>query len=362
MSAKNTGQAEYPKGSVAVYLSEEKIQPEPGSEGSAIGSGNISEDRVVYIIKERSDFYVDGISHKYYIPAGENFFWNYNRDTNGKVYENLKNKVTLEVPKIEGISIDIEKIEIKSRDFFALDSRINYFFKNSFDITHINRSLTPSYVFLIFSSILILLYPAITSRVCWHRRKPKPDKPVSGNPRHGLLSYKRPIVTIAVIIIVLLSAFSLYFIGNYIYTVKSYVDSYKNYILEGKLGETYRGFYDFEDFIDWIDGNVPEQENIIVLINGSPVYMMAELAYNLYPRDIKFIDIGDKDDTEIISEIESINNNLHLDQNTQINKEATQTYYKYIIILTEKDIPSSEKLELINKYRPTGGYLFFFNE
>jgi len=72
---------------------------------------------------------------------------------------------------------------------------------------------------------------------------------------------------------------------------------------------------------------------------------MSELAYNLYPRDIKFIDLSGRDYEEINDEIE----------------EMSQSYtdaYEYLIVLSEDDSYFAAGLELIAKYRTTGGFIY----
>lgn len=126
------------------------------------------------------------------------------------------------------------------------------------------------------------------------------------------------------------------------------MDSYRQYILKGELDKTYEGFYNFKRFISWIGQKVPEGENIIVLLRGEPVYIMSEMAYNLYPKDIKYIDVSKKNDQQILSEIKEIN---QAGKNSKFN-------YKYIVILSNEDIPQVADLELIDKYRENGGFLY----
>ena len=78
------------------------------------------------------------------------------------------------------------------------------------------------------------------------------------------------------------------------------------------------------------------------------------MAYNLYPRDVRFIDISDKNIEVIDKEIESLNNrNSEIDANSKISKDkmlsdnikntannkATKSNktYNYIIALSKED-------------------------
>lgn len=303
MKAKNTKGVRYPSGSFALNIGTETID----------GTGN-------YIIQDRTKFYTDGLSHVYYVPIGENKFyineWGPESLTLKKQIKNL----TMEIPAVEGISITIEKTELKKRPFFSLDSYINYFVKNYFEISQINRYLTPAYIFIILGIIIFLIY--------------------------RLILYRKPFFYLICFLVSFMFASSFYYIAGSAYNVKSYWDSYEKYILAGSLDQTYHGFYNFETFIFWVDKNIAKKENLIVLTRGEPVYIMAEMAYNLYPRDVKFINISDKDEQQIIESILHINGSEELDS------------YKNIIILTKSDIPYSDKIEFIASYKDNAGFIY----
>ncbi|TET48182.1 MAG: hypothetical protein E3J58_06825 [Actinomycetota bacterium] len=72
---------------------------------------------------------------------------------------------------------------------------------------------------------------------------------------------------------------------------------------------------------------------------------MSEMAYNLYPRDIKFINISGKTFDEINSEIEGIN-------------ESPTDAYNYLIVLSEDNAYSASRFELLARYRTTGGFIY----
>jgi hypothetical protein len=148
-----------------------------------------------------------------------------------------------------------------------------------------------------------------------------------------------------IFIISILLLFSVNFVYTEIITVKSYWGSYKKHIMAGSLDETYFGFYDFEKFIIWADDTIPEGMDIIVFLRGEPVYIMSEMAYNLYPRDIKFINISGRTFEEINSEIESIN-------------KSYKDIYEYLIVLSEDDASSAFRFELLARYRTTGGFIY----
>jgi hypothetical protein len=75
---------------------------------------------------------------------------------------------------------------------------------------------------------------------------------------------------------------------------------------------------------------------------------MSELAYNLYPADIKFIDIGGKTSREILDEINDVRS-----ENDKLGGN-----YDYLVVLTKNDIPGSPDLELVDSYREDAGFLY----
>ena len=225
-----------------------------------------------------------------------------------------------------------------------LDSYINYRAKKLVNIEQINRFATPAFMFLAFSLILFFIYILL-----YRRAALKEQSSVSGkNEIHKYRDAFAPAKILIFISTAILLAFSFYFIALNSFTVKSYVDSYRQYILKGELDKTYEGFYNFRRFISWIGQKVPEGENIIVLLRGEPVYIISEIAYNLYPKDIKYVDVSTKNDRQILSEIKEIN---------QAGKNNNLSY-KYVVIISKKDIPQSADLELIDKYKENGGFLY----
>jgi hypothetical protein len=323
--ATNTGNVSYPESSIAIKLGDEII-----------------DNKTVYSIQERVEFHIDGLAHNYYVPVGENRYYTHNW---GLEQDRLKDSIKsleIEIPDIEGVNIEVEEIELKKRNFFALDSYINYFLKNTFKISYINRYLTPVYVLLILFLILYGIFMAM-----FYKDLRKNDLRLQD--RASFLEVKKSrfifILPFTMFYILLLIATSFYFAGNYFFTVKSYWDSYKRDIVSGNLRNTYKGFYDFEEYISWLDKKIPEKDNLILLVRGKPVYIMAEMAYNLYPRDVKFIDTGNNNRSQIIEEIRDIN--LKYGDS-----------YSYIVLLSEEDFHSSEDFILLDSYTDNSGFLF----
>jgi len=316
ITAKNTGNTPYPYTSIAINLSEEKIMT-AGDKG-----GNI------YVIQDREKIIIDGFTHIYHIYAGQNKYWRYDWSLEGGVPKNYINNITLEVPVIDGIDINICEIELKKRILPGLDSWINYHLKNSLDIDNINPVITQIYIFMLLAIFMSGVFYFLFLRV----KKTEPRVPA----------------IISCIIVLSLFAFSIFFMQAGFYTVKSYFDSYRSYILSARLGSTYEGFYNFERFIKWLDDKIPAGKNAIVLLKSEPVYIMSELAYNLYPADIKFIDIGGKTSREILDEINDVRS-----ENDKLGGN-----YDYLVVLTKNDIPGSPDLELVDSYREDAGFLY----
>lgn len=344
ISAKNLKDIQVPTTSIAVNLSEKTIDlplnpKENDKNSNKEDNVNILNKKTVYTIQERLKILIDGINHNYYIPIGENKYWSYNWSSQGLINKKSIDNLVIEIPKISGILIDINKIELKKRNFFALDSNLNYFFKNYFNVTYINRYITPVYVFLTLCLLMLTINKLISINVI--------KKLQIKNYNKKAIAKKITLFPLIILIlsILILTLFSFYFINNNLFIIKSYRDSYKKYILSGNLDKTYYGFYNFKKFIYWIDKKIPEGENLIVILRGEPVYIMAEMAYSLYPRDLKFLNVSNKSSKQIISDIEKIN----LDSKNK---------YKYIVILSKEDILQSHELTFIDKYKQTGGYIF----
>ena len=299
IKAKNTGSVDFPAGSVRAVWK------------------YAGQDEFKTTSQQKFKIFIDGTSHNYYVPIGENKYWT----------EQIQNKISrikIDTPKVAGIEISVSSIVLKERTLPALDSHINYLSKNIFNIEHINRFLTPAYIFL---AMLLVIYGV---RNLLFKRSAKACK------------------AFLIILISILMFASFNFMALEAYTVKSYWCSYKKYILSGNLSKTYAGFYDFEKFISWLGGSIPEDENIIVLVRGEPIYIMSEIAYNLYPADVKFINISQKETGEILEEAALVNS-------------KSQNKYNYIIALSESDKLYSDKLVMIDKYKDSGGFVYKLN-
>ncbi len=304
ITARNTSSVDYPAGTAAIKW-------------------NPVDDETASTDQQKFKIYIDGISHDYYVPVGENKYWT----GTGSIQD-----LVLEIPQIEGVEIEVGQISLKDRIAYPADIYISKKLQALSDGTTrtIDPFLIPTYIFLIlFLTLSAIFYFLFRSYYSNQGRK--------------ISQVIKKAVFIFIISILLL--FSVSFVYKEIITVKSYWDSYKKHIVAGSLDETYFGFYDFEKFIMWVDGAVPEGKDIIVYVRGEPVYIMSEMAYNLYPRDIKFINISGKTFDEINAEIESIN-------------DAHKDAYNYLIALSEDDTASAFQFELLSRYRTTGGFIY----
>jgi len=264
--------------------------------------------------QENMRIFIDGFTHNYMAAVGENKNWK----TGGKIAS-----VMVGVPDVEGVTIKVSEISLNKRMIFPLDSFINKFFKENFSVREINRYLTPAYIGLLVILAMVYLLKLVSRRV------------MTGKIMFSVSA-------------IILFVFSIYFFKNEILTVKSYYDSYKKNISQQDLKNTYLGFYDFEKFIGWAAGKIPENENIIVLVRGEQVYIESELAYNLYPRDIKFINISQSSQEKTADEISGIN--------SEAASEGRN--YKYLVVLSGEDIKAGETLKLQYSYRPDAGLIF----
>jgi len=354
LNAANKKNVQYPFASIALNIEEQKLLNE--SLPKVPGSSN---EQAIYVIQERFKIYTDGFNHTYFLPVGENKYWTQHFIFAEETPKNQVDKLVLEIPKIDGIDININKIEIKKRHFFAFDSYINFLLKSNFNIISINRYITPVYIFIIIALIIFLFFQILFNPKKFTNR---PVRNAAGSKETLYTGLKveaagkkintksSPHKILITVIICIPFLFCFYFINNYIFTLKSFWDSYKKNITSFQLSQTYSGFYNFRSFIFWVDMQIPEGQNIIVLLKGEPVYIMSEMAYNLYPRDLKFLDVDSKSDEQLIREIDNINLGKNLN-----NKNR----YNYIVVLSKENTPPhSITAELIAKYRETGGYIY----
>jgi hypothetical protein len=263
--------------------------------------------------------YIDGASHSYYIPIGIHDSWGPGRPVS----------LITDLPRLDGVDIRLSQAVFKKRIFFPLDIYLAGKLLNLSPASagELNNLLIPAYIlifiFLIVSGIYILFF----------------DTPA----KKGAMRAAKKAVSIFILSVLL------FFSATYIYAevlaVKSYWQAYRDEIISGDLESTYRGFYGFEKFISWAGEIVPEDKNILALVRGEPVYIMSEMAYNLYPRDIKFIDLSGRDYEEINDEIE------------EISQSYTDSY-EYLIVLSEDDSYFAAGFELVARYRTTGGFIY----
>ena len=297
LNAKNNESSDFPAGSINIkWKYENQADYDP-------------------LNQESMKIFVDGFSHNYLAAVGENKNWK----SNEKIASLL-----IEVPEVKGISIKISEISLNKRLIFPLDSFINKFFKENFQIREINRFLTPTYIGLLVILAMVYLLKLVSKRVMT-----------------GKIMFSASVI--------ILFIFSVYFFKNEIITVKSYYDSYKKNIHQTDLKNTYLGFYDFEKFISWAADKIPANENLIVLIRGEQIYIESELAYNLYPRDIKFINISQSTTEKINSEVLSINSGA---------ENQDKNSYKYIIALSLEDVKNNDALALKYSYKPDAGLIY----
>ena len=296
LNAKNNESSDFPAGSINIkWKYENQADYDP-------------------LNQESMRIFVDGFSHTYMAAVGENKNWK----SNEKIASLL-----IEVPEVKGVSIKISEISLNKRLIFPLDSFINKFFKENFPIRDINRFLTPTYIGLLVILAMVYLLKLFSRRVMT-----------------GKIMFSASVI--------ILFIFSVYFFKNEIITVKSYYDAYKKNIHQADLKNTYLGFYDFEKFISWAADKIPANENLIVLIRGEQIYIESEMAYNLYPRDIKFINISQSTTEKIAGEI------------SRINSEASSQNknYKYLIALSDEDIKDDKILKFQYSYRTNAGLIY----
>ncbi len=354
MAAKNTGLVAYPVGSFSINLGPLLTTNQEEFEDTDSEGGQFS-------VYDRTAFYIDGITHIYYVPLGQNRYYRYHYSPGKLSLKKEIRSIEIEIPRVEGVDVNINRVTAAKRAFIPVDSHVNYFLKNNLNIKNINRYFTPAYIFILAALILYAVY-MLMARPAPEKKIPakikgnqgigsRASQPFCNSKQNKSNVYKNEnrSLIIIMLLIPLLSVF--YFMAtNTLYAVKSYWDSYKKYIIEGRLDEAYYGFYDFEKFIAWVDENTAPGQNLAVLVRGEPVYIMAEMAYNLYPRDIKFIDISGKTTAEIDRELEELSQG-----------EGELSKYSYLIILSEEDKIISKKLQLILSYKQTGGFLYRLN-
>lgn len=303
LKAKNNDSVDFPKGSLNIKWKYE------------------DENNYNSLNQESLQIYIDGFSHDYVDMLGENTSWKPDKKISS---------LRIEVPDVSGVNITVNELSFNKRSVFPLDSYINKFFKENYDIRQINRFLIPTYIGLLFVFAMIYSLKFISKKVLT-----------------GKIAFNA--------VLVVLFIFSIYFFKNEVLNIKSYFDSYKKNILCGNLKDTYLGFYDFEKFISWAGDKIPECENVIVLIKGEQIYIKSEIVYNLYPRDVKFINISAVSQEKITHEIHNMN--------LEAAKVKDKNPYKYLIVLSKEDLSDIGKdLKLRFSYKPDAGLIYEIKE
>jgi len=305
VKAENTTGGNFPVGTCAV-----RWYAGPHEEGAAF--------------QELFRFYIDGSSHRYHVPLGLDQGWSGSATLD---------RIILEFPRFENVEIEAEDAALKRRLFFPLDIYIARLISNLSPGTGtaFNRFMIPSYLLLLACLILAGIYYLL------FRAYP------------GRKADRKRIARTAVFVCML--AIMLFFSATYIYreilAVKSHWASYGDDIISGDLEETYLGIYDLERFISWTAGIVPDDQGIILIVKGEPVYIMSEMAFNLYPRDIRFVDISGRTYDEINGHIQDISGDPAMGQD-----------HDHLIILSEDDTWLASAYTLMARYRTTGGYIY----
>jgi len=301
ITASNTDSVDYPSGTAAIKWTH-------------------TSDEAADTYQQRFKLYIDGASHNYYVPLGANKGW-----VPSTGFDNM----VLELPPVEGTDIGISSVVLRKRIFFPLDIYLGRKLQGTALTGSINNFLIPAYILLFLFLILCLMYYLLF--------RSSPGKKI--NP--GLIVKK----AVFIFILSVLMFFSATYVYDGVFTIKSFWKAYGDNVMSGELEDTYQGFYDFEKFIIWADNVIPQGKDIIVFVRGEPVYIMSEMAYNLYPRDIKFKNISGRTFDEINADIESMN-------------EASEDGYEYLIALSEDDAYFASRFELLARYRTTGGFVY----
>ncbi|MBC7334546.1 MAG: hypothetical protein H5T85_08910 [Actinobacteria bacterium] len=211
LTATNKGNVEFPKGIASIIWKDKSYDP---------------------LYREKFEIYIDGISHNYYIPIGENLYWNKTKNVT---------QVKLELPHVEGIDITIESFSVNKRVLFPLDTYLNLYLKKYLDIDYINRFLTPSYLIFIFILVSYFIYSIYFKRVSFkalfkralfkREASPKREDKRVGEGKENKINLKNlKINPIGISSLLLLLLFSFYFLSSQYYTLRAYYYSYKNYI------------------------------------------------------------------------------------------------------------------------------------
>ena len=254
---------------------------------------------------------IDGRDHLYYVPLSR---------------EGADGDIILEVPDLEGIDITIESLALKKRMFFPLDIFLEEKLAGDYHIFRsIDHFLIPAYALLLLSMILAAAYCIFFIRPAKNR------------------CFRKTVFIVLLSIMLFFAALS---IRNEFFVLKSYWRSYGDDLLSGSIEDTYTGIYDFERFIAWADDVLPEDRGAIVFVKGQPIYIMSEMAFNMYPRDLKFLDISGKDREEIEKDLDGL-------------AGAHDGRYSRLIVLSGDDSGLvDDRHRIIARYTPDGGFIY----
>jgi hypothetical protein len=257
---------------------------------------------------ETFTLYIDESAHRYRVPIGQNKRW---------VQESVRS-FSVEIKDIEGIQVHIEEVSLKRRLPPAIDVHLNIWAADLLGTRSIAPFAVPAYV--------LLLYGMIAGSLYYKRFKPA---------AFGFRTFA------SFLVLITLFSFSIYFLRKQFMAVKSHSISAKESVKDHGIQNTYFGFLDFRKFLGWIGENIETEQDILFLVRGTPVYIMSEAAYGLYPRKLEFINIS-RSTAEIFEDIERF-------------KE-----YRYIIAMTSEDvmrIRNVEGIEIIARYREDAGFV-----
>lgn len=260
--------------------------------------------------------YIDSFSHGYYIYPGLE---------EGYPGQESIEKLYFSLPQLHCIEYEVEKINLSRRVFYPVDIKAVSFVVSLFSLDELSMVLMSFYMAVFLAILLFIAFYFIF----------RPKKAIT------------KIISISLISMAL--AYSVWFFARSIFITKSYYYSYADDIALGRPDLSYEGFYGFERFIKWVDTSIPRSKDLVVFTRGEPVYLKSELAYNLYPRDIDFMDIAGND-RQIIAE--------------RLAKNAAKG--RYLILLSSGDRPYLKSItnsgllnaELVSKYKEDAGFIY----
>jgi hypothetical protein len=254
---------------------------------------------------------IDGRDHLYYVPLSR---------------EGTDGDIILEIPDLEGIDISIESLALKKRIFFPLD----IFLEEKLAGDHQIFRSTGHFLIPAYALLLLTMFPAAAYCILFVRPAKK-------------RCYRKAVF---IVLLSIMLFFTALFIRSEFFVLKSYWNSYGDDFLSGNIEDTYKGIYDFERFISWADDALPEGRGAIVFVKGEPVYIMSEMAFNMYPRDLRFLDISGKTREGIEKDL----------SDPAIEHDGK---YSCLIVLSADDSGLvGPQYRIIDRYNAAGGLLY----